>query len=58
MLKVSGIRAPPTLGTLHIRLSHLRDGAQELYSKVQARTKVPGLEKEVAKLCLKLVEVT
>ena len=40
------------------QLSHLWDGAQELYSKVQDEGKVLALEREVAELRQKLAEVT
>ena len=40
------------------RLSHLRDGARELYFKAQDEAKAPTLEKEVAELGQKLAEVT
>ena len=40
------------------RLSHLRDGVQELYSKAQDEAKALALERKVAKLRQKLAEVT
>ena len=40
------------------RLSHLWDGARELYSKAQDEANALALEREVAELRQKLAEVT
>ena len=40
------------------RLSHLWDGARELYSKAQDEANAPALERKVAELHQKLVKVT
>ena len=40
------------------RLSHLQDGAQDLYSKAQAESRIPDLENEVFELLQKLFEAS
>ena len=40
-----------------IHLSHLREGTQELYNKVQANSRVPKMEKDLEEALLKWADL-